>query len=98
MSALKKTSIVDSDEKLRYMFDALGDASRFQIFKLLLRRQNICVSDIAENLGITVSAVSQHLKILELSGLTVKKRNGQMICYEAKRADTLVRCLIKFFV
>lgn len=92
-----KLNMAATDEQLIHMFDALGDSSRFKIFKVLLNNKNICVSEIAETLGISTSAVSQHLKILELSGLTLKHRQKQMICYEAKRSDALVKCIIKLF-
>jgi len=87
----------ETERKIMQMFNALGDASRFNIFKILLNKKDICVSEIADSLGITVSAVSQHLKILELSGLVTKHRNGQMICYEIMRTDSFVKCVIKLF-
>lgn len=80
---------------LNLIFDALGDNTRFQIFKLLLEDKGYCVSEIAIKLGISVSAVSQHFRVLEGSGLVASKRSGQMICYEIKKSDPTVRSIIK---
>lgn len=76
-------------------FSALGDKTRLKIFDILRRKRDICVSELAKKLGISVSAVSQQLRILELSGLVARIRNGQMICYEVKKVDPIVKSIIK---
>lgn len=73
----------------------LGDKTRYRIFKLLMSHDEMCVSDIATELGITVSAVSQQFRNFELVGLVDKERMGQKICYTLKGDDTLVESLIK---
>jgi len=87
---------VDIDgHSLPLVFNALSDPGRFRIFKLLLSRSNLCVTDVANVLNISVPAASQQLKIIELSGLVNKQRNGQMICYAIKRENPVVRSLMK---
>jgi ArsR family transcriptional regulator, lead/cadmium/zinc/bismuth-responsive transcriptional repressor len=80
-------------ERLAVVFNALGDPGRFRIFSLLLEYKGICVSEIAGVLDITVSAVSQQFRILEMSGLVRKERMGQKICYAVRQDDSLVRSL-----
>lgn len=77
------------------MFNALSDLNRFRVFKLLARRQNLCVSDLARVLDVSVPAVSQQLRILEMNGLVKRERRGQMICYKVKKDDPVVKFVIK---
>jgi predicted transcriptional regulator len=51
------------------------------MFKLLNSDQDLCVSEMANRLGISPSAVSQHFKSFEMLGLVSKERTGQKICY-----------------
>lgn len=63
------------------MFKALGDKTRFRLMKLLVERNNICVSELAEEVNISVAGVSQQLKVLEQAHLIERCRDGQKICY-----------------
>lgn len=84
------------DSSLTKLFDALGDVNRFKIFKLLLDSKNdICVTEFADILGISVPAASQQLKSLELSGLIERVREGQMICYKVRSTDPSVKSIVK---
>lgn len=73
----------------------LGDKTRFKIFKLLLSGKEICVTEVATAVGISVPAASQHFRIFELVGLVDKQRYGQKICYLLKTDDQFVKELIK---
>lgn len=77
------------------VFYALSDPSRLCIVRLLMRHRDICVSEVARILDVSVPAASQQLRILEMSGLVRKKRKGQMICYEIKTKDSVVKSLLK---
>ena len=63
------------------LFDAAGDATRFKLIKLLARKEQLCVSELADEVGISTAGASQHLKILEHAGLVDRNRMGQKICY-----------------
>lgn len=76
-------------------FQALGDAGRFNIFRLLIDNHDMCVTDIANILSITVSAASQQLRIMERLGLVIKMRMGQMVCYEINQENVIAKKLIK---
>jgi len=84
----------NSAANLPVMFEALGEWSRFRIFKLLAAYQDLCVTDVANVLGISVPAASQQLKVLERTGLVRRQRNGQMICYELNRTNPNIRSII----
>lgn len=63
-------------------FSALGDKTRFRLFQLLSEKQQICVSQLAEELSITPACVSQHMKVLSDAGLVDRVRDGQRVCYQ----------------
>jgi DNA-binding transcriptional ArsR family regulator len=59
----------------------LSVETRLQIIKLLKTKGPLGSKDIAENLGLTVAAVSQHLKILSQAGVVTGERKGFFIPY-----------------
>jgi len=76
-------------------FSALGDPTRFSIFRFMIAHQGACVSDIAAVFRISVPAASQQLKLLEMRGLIVRHRMGQRICYEIRHDDPTVLSFVK---
>lgn len=62
------------------MLKALGEPMRFKIFSCLLERKH-CVRSLSKKLGITESAVSQHMKILKEAGLVYGERFGYHMHY-----------------
>jgi DNA-binding transcriptional ArsR family regulator len=84
-----------TENHLVHTLDLLGDPTRYKIFKLLSSNKEFCVSEIASNLSISPSAVSQHFKSFEMLGLVDKTREGQKICYNLKDDNPLVKKLIK---
>ena len=69
------------EKRIVHSMQLLGDSTRFKMFKLLSSNQELCVSEMASQLDISPSAVSQHFKSFEMLGLVTKKRTGQKICY-----------------
>jgi len=61
-------------------FGALADSNRAKII-YSLSGQELCVCDIACVVGISESAVSQHLRILRTLRLVRQRKNGRMIYY-----------------
>jgi len=76
------------------IFNLLGDKNRFLIVKLLVEEGEMCVSDLANVLDISVSAVSQHLRILEMSRIVESEKMGQMMCYKPKIEDPRIKKII----
>lgn len=58
------------------VFRALGDLNRMKIIKILASNpeDSLCVSEIAEMIGITQPATSQHIKVLSDIGILLPKR------------------------
>lgn len=76
-------------------FRLLGDWNRYRMMKTLLEAKELCVGDLAKVIDISMSATSQHLRILELSGLVESERMGQTICYKPLITHPKVQALIK---
>jgi DNA-binding transcriptional ArsR family regulator len=81
---------MDEVEKLAEVFKALSDPTRLRLIKLLSECPSrshkcgggsLCVNALTKKLGVTQSAVSQHLRILRQAGLVRGERRGQMVHY-----------------
>jgi DNA-binding transcriptional ArsR family regulator len=66
-----------SQEQIDKLFHALGDPTRRSILDALVERP-ASVSKLAEPLGITLTAVIQHLEILEDAGLVHTEKLGRV--------------------
>lgn len=66
------------------VFKALGQEIRLKIISLLAEHE-FCVCEMEEILGITQSAVSQHLRVLRQAGLVEEEKIGQWVFYHLRR-------------
>ncbi len=73
------------------LFKVLGLDTRIRIIELLKNKGPLGANEMSEMLGITPSAVSQHLKILKHAGLVQNERKGYWIPYEINPA-ALEKC------
>jgi DNA-binding transcriptional ArsR family regulator len=94
ITKLKKI-LTHEDNRLPIVFNALSDGNRCKIFRSFLKREKLCVSDISKILGISMSLASQHLKILEITKLLTREREGRMIYFRPNLKDELVVAIIK---
>lgn len=68
-------------EEAAELMSLAGNATRLKLLFLLETHGEICVCDLAEMLGVSVSAVSQHLAKLKARGLVAPRRDAQTIYY-----------------
>ncbi len=80
-SALKKDTSLAKKIKLHQL---LSGETRYKLIKLIGELNELCVCDMAEILGTTVSAVSHQLKLLRKAGIVATRREGQTIYYSLK--------------
>ncbi|MCR5088485.1 MAG: metalloregulator ArsR/SmtB family transcription factor [Oscillospiraceae bacterium] len=66
--------------EISILLKALGEPTRLLIFQQLLVRKH-CVRSLSRKLGISESAVSQHMKVLKEAGLVYGERYGYHIHY-----------------
>lgn len=74
------------ESKQAELLKVLSVESRIKIIDLLRQRGPLGVNEMADALSITPSAVSQHLKILRLSGLVRSERKGYCLPYHIDHA------------
>jgi len=71
-------------KKWEKIFRVLGQPTRLKI-ALLLSRRELCVCELEAILGITQSAVSQHLRAFKDADLVEESRDRQWIFYSLKK-------------
>lgn len=73
---------MDEVEELAEIFKALSDPTRLRLVKLLSEHQGaLCVNALAHHLGVSQSAVSQHLRVLRQARLVQSARHGYHVHY-----------------
>ena len=73
------------------LFKGFADSTRVHILALLAR-QELCVTDIAQTVDVSQSAISHQLRILKQSKLVNSRRDGKSVIYYL--ADDHVRTMI----
>jgi len=66
------------------LFGVLADPTRLKLLRLLAQQREpnaLCVNALAYRLGVTQSAVSQHLRVLKSASLVKGERRGYRIHY-----------------
>ncbi|MBQ0125260.1 MAG: winged helix-turn-helix transcriptional regulator [Clostridiales bacterium] len=76
---------------LAELFKIFGDSTRIRIL-YVLHEKEVCVCDIAEILGMTLSAISHQLRILKTSRLVKYRKEGKTVYYSL--ADDHVKTVL----
>jgi ArsR family transcriptional regulator len=71
----------EADEELASFAKALGHPARVQIIRLLTMKTACVCGEIVEELPLSQSTVSQHLKVLKDAGLIRGDIDGPRVCY-----------------
>lgn len=72
-----------------------GNEVRLKIIYLLEEEKELCPCDLADILGMSIQAVSQHLRKLKDGNLIVFRKEGQTIYYSLKQEN--LKILKPFF-
>jgi DNA-binding transcriptional ArsR family regulator len=81
MGATKSYEFNVSENRLAKYAKALAHPARVAILKLLTGRQTCVCGDIVDELPLSQSTVSQHLKELKEAGLIKGEIEGAKVCY-----------------
>lgn len=81
MGATKISSFTQADVAAAKYAKALAHPARIAILRILLERRACICGDIVEELPLSQSTVSQHLKELKASGLITGDVEGKKVCY-----------------
>ena len=80
-------------ERIADLFKGFADPTRVHILALLQQREELCVTDIAEAVALSQSAISHQLRILKQMHLIKFRREGKNIWYSL--ADDHVRTILR---
>lgn len=75
---------MDEVEKLTRFFKAFSDETRLRLVKTLTNLKDeeaLCVNALAARLGVSQSAISQHLAVLRAADLVIGERRGYHVHY-----------------
>jgi DNA-binding transcriptional ArsR family regulator len=81
MGATKSYEFSVKENKIAKIAKALAHPARIAILNLLAKRQTCVCGDIVDELPLSQSTVSQHLKELKEAGLITGEIEGAKVCY-----------------
>src|ERR1700744_3463255 len=81
MGATKTEEFTIKDNKIAQYAKALAHPARVAILELLIKKQACICGDIVDELPLSQSTVSQHLKELKAAGLIKDDIEGVKVCY-----------------
>ena len=91
LNLLKRPDLSD----IAYIFSAIGGETRIKVLFLLSEAGELCVCDLADVLGQSVSRVSHQLKILKDNGLVKTRKEAQTIYYSISK-NSFPNILVNF--
>jgi DNA-binding transcriptional ArsR family regulator len=103
MGATKNMEFGAKENKLAKYAKALGHPARIVILQFLAKQKSCMCGDIVEELPLSQSTVSQHLKELKDAGLIKGSIDGVKVCYcidekEWKAAQAWINKLFDSYV
>ena len=72
-------------KKNALIFKAFCDERRLQIIQLIKETDEICACVLLEDLSISQSTLSHHMKILVDSGLILSRKDGKRVMYSISK-------------
>ncbi|MEY4627677.1 MAG: hypothetical protein RLZZ595_3 [Bacteroidota bacterium] len=102
MGASKTEAYANKELTLAKYAKALSHPARVAILNVLLKKQSCICGDIVDELPLSQSTVSQHLKELKEAGLIKGDIDGVSVCYcidekEWKKASVLLNGFMEMF-
>jgi DNA-binding transcriptional ArsR family regulator len=81
MGLTKSIGYEVNEKQLAVFAKALGHPARVAILQLLLKRETCICGDIVDEINLSQSTVSQHLKELRAAGIIKGTIDGSRVCY-----------------
>jgi DNA-binding transcriptional ArsR family regulator len=81
IKAVRKKITNDSVQIPARLFAILSDATRLRIIELLDMQKELCVTELALILDVSMPAISHHLRPMKDLGIVMDHRMGQEVCY-----------------
>lgn len=70
-------------------FNMVGDPTRLKICYLLCRHQELSVGEIADVVGVSISAVSHTLRKLQKADMVESRRESRTVYYKLKKSPVV---------
>tara|TARA_R110001592_G_scaffold218773_2_gene472830 strand:- start:2986 stop:3357 length:372 start_codon:yes stop_codon:yes gene_type:complete len=86
MSTLNSMEI--NFEKISKLLSISGNEVRLKILFLLNMEKELCPCDLSDILGMSVPAVSQHIRKMKDAGIISSRREGQTLYYSLNEDET----------
>ncbi len=80
----------DAVNRIARALNLAGNEVRLKILFLLDKESKMCPCDLSDILGMTVPAISQHLRKLKDAGLVETNKVGQTIFYSISESNDLI--------
>jgi ArsR family transcriptional regulator, arsenate/arsenite/antimonite-responsive transcriptional repressor len=99
MGRSKKQAFTNQQNRLADLARALGHPARIAILEYLAKRDACVCGDIVDELPLSQSTVSQHLRELKEAGLIKGNIEGTRVCYciDNKALDKALKTISNFF-
>ena len=99
MGTTKTEEFTLKDNKIAVYANAFAHPARIAILKLLVQKNSCVCGDIVDELPLSQSTVSQHLKELKEAGLIKGSISGVKVCYciDEKEWDNAKKYLNELF-
>lgn len=94
----KKTTNSGSIDAQAAFFKCIGDSTCLKILHILNKKEKIAVTEVADSLKVSLSAVSHQLAKLKSMGIVESERVGQNIYYsisDSKKGDLVKEVVLK---
>ena len=75
-------------DKITKLLSISGNEVRLKILFLLNMEKELCPCDLADILGMSVPAVSQHIRKMKDAGIISSRREGQTLYYSLNEDET----------
>jgi len=85
MNMRTNQQVVEPNEFLVTLLEALSDTTRLRIVELTLERGEVPCAELDETFGLAKSTISYHTKILNAAGLIHTEREGRFFRYGATK-------------
>lgn len=81
MGLTKSEIFTDEQNKLAFLFKALGHPARVAILQYIINQKACICNDLVDELGLAQATISQHLKELKNTGIIQGTIEGKSVCY-----------------
>src|SRR3972149_6155371 len=87
MGITKTNNFTSKQNRKAELFKALGHPARIAIIEFLINQKTCVCGDIVEELPLSQSTISQHLKELKDAGIIKGSIDGAKVCYCIKEEE-----------